>query len=96
MAELTEDEHLRIVAQLGVEAQTFKTSTLGQYLADCAEAESTDALAQLATVDPTSVQEIVALQNQVFRAQSVMTWIEEAIEGGTHAIGTMQQREEES
>ena len=73
-------------AQLGIEAEAFKNSKLGLYLRDKAENEIMDASSELTTVNPKDVDRITELQNQVYRANSILIWIEEAIENGDYAI----------
>ncbi len=95
MSEITEDEHLQIVAQLGVEAEVFKSSTLGKYLADCAQSEIEEAAAELAVIVPSDMPGICELQNKIYRVKSFLTWVDEAIESGTHAVQELQQRQED-
>lgn len=78
------------IAQLGVEAEAFKSTNLGRYLFQKADDEIIEALHELARVDPTNVKRITELQNQSYRANSFMTWIDEAIESGNFAIDELQ------
>lgn len=73
-------------AQLGLEADNFKASRLGTYLYDRAEMDILDATSDLVTVDPCNSKYITELQNKIYRANSFIIWIEEAIEAGNFAV----------
>lgn len=81
------------IAQLGVEAESFKSSGLGRYLNERAESEIIDASRALCEVDPADVKQITELQNKVYRANSFIAWIEEAIESGNFAIEEIRSEE---
>lgn len=80
-------------AQLGVEAELFKSSGLGRHLNYRAESEIIDASQELCTVDPTDTKAITELQNKVYRANSFITWINEAIEEGDYALNEIRSNE---
>lgn len=82
------------VAQLGVEAESFKSSALWRYLNEHAESEIIDASQRLCTVDPTDIKAITELQNKVYRANSFITWIDKAIESGNFAIDEIREHQE--
>ena len=71
--------------QLGIEVEAFLNGAVGKYLASRAEDEAQTALELLATVPPDGEAEIRKLQNQHWRASTVMSWLVEAIEVGAHA-----------
>lgn len=70
--------------QLGIEAEAFVHSKLGRYLIGRAEDERQRALEALATADPEDAKTIRQLQNQQWRANTVLGWLAEAIETGAH------------
>lgn len=72
-------------AQLGVELELFKSSSVGQYLHKCAYDDIIDATEALTTVDPDDTKQIIKLQNKVYRANSFMGWVEKGIEAGNFA-----------
>ncbi len=82
------------VAQLGVEAESFKSSALWRYLNEYAESEIIDASQKLCTVDPKDINAITELQNKVYRANSFITWIDRAIESGNAAIDEIREHQE--
>jgi hypothetical protein len=71
--------------QLGIEVEVFLNSGIGKYLAGRAEEEREAALGLLATADPEDDKQIRKLQNQCWRASTVMGWLVEAIEVAAHA-----------
>jgi len=81
------------IAQLGVEAESFKSSGLGRYLNDRAESEIIEASNELCTVCPSDTKAITELQNKVYRANSFIIWIEEAIEDGNFAIDEIREEQ---
>lgn len=79
--------------ELADKAIAFLESPLGKHLAHRAEAEERAALEALATVDPEDSARIRALQNDVWRAQSVLQWLGEAINEGVAAQQDIGERE---
>jgi hypothetical protein len=75
--------------QLGIEVEVFLSSGIGKYLAGRAEEEREAALGLLATVDADDAKQIRELQNQCWRASTVMGWLVEAIEVAAHAEAEM-------
>ena len=80
-------------AQLGVEAESFKSSRLGQYMVERAKGEIIDASELLCTVEPEDVRQIMHLQNQVYRANSFISWLNQLIEDGNFVIQEMRDEE---
>ena len=81
-------------AILGRDAEEFFNSDLGRYVKGRAEAEKTEALEQLSRVSPWRRNRIRQLQNEVWRAESVVAWIAELITLGEQAEALMEQREQ--
>ena len=60
------------VAQLGVEAESFKSSRLGKYMVESARDEILDASEKLCTVNPDDRDEIERLQNKIYRLRGTL------------------------
>ncbi|MGR9117432.1 MAG: hypothetical protein ACU85E_16915 [Gammaproteobacteria bacterium] len=78
-------EQLIKEARLGIEAEAFLSTDLGRYLIARANEERIEALEQLAVVDPNDIKAIAKLQNKVAVADSIQTWIANAIQNGYYA-----------
>jgi hypothetical protein len=75
--------------QLGIEIEAFLHGAIGKYIAQRVEAQREIALALLASADPEDPKLIRQLQNQHWRASTVMGWLGEAIEAAAHAEAEM-------
>ena len=75
--------------QLGIEIEAFLHGAVGKYIAGRAEEERETALGLLATADPEDSKHIRELQNQHWRASTVMGWLAEAIQTAAHAEAEM-------
>lgn len=73
------------VAHLGIEAETFLNGPIGMFMQKRVKDEIDDALDKLKVVDPCDHQQIVALQNIVWRAESFIAWCNELIANGWEA-----------
>jgi hypothetical protein len=71
--------------RFGIEAETFLASPLGRYIQKMVEAEVAEAVDQLKTVDPCDHAQIVKLQNNIYRAESVVAWLSNLITNGWEA-----------
>jgi hypothetical protein len=81
-------------AILGRDAQDFLASELGRYLLGCCDQEKADALEQLARVSPWRRNRIRQLQNEVWRAESVKSWLAELIVSGNQAESVLEELQE--
>lgn len=79
--------------QFGIEVEAFLNSSLGKYLVQKAETERDAALEKLKVADPDNAKEIRRLQNEVWRAESMQTWLAEAIQTGWNAETTIAQQD---
>lgn len=79
---MTQDEQ-RLVerVKLGVMAENFVSSRLGEYLLDRASQEEADALQQLAIIAPSDSEGIRDLQAVVQRSRAFNQWLIDAING---------------
>ena len=73
-------------AILGRDAEDFVQSDIGKYLIGCAEQEAQEAMEQLKHVYSWRRRKIMELQNKIWRAESVQSWIAEIIIKGKQAI----------
>ena len=89
-----ETEQLAAISDLGLEAENFVQSRIGIYLIQRAEQEAEEANIELARHDPEDAKGIRALQNRIYRADSVRQWLAEAIIEGRQAAQIMNQPEE--
>ena len=95
--QFTDDERTKIAqADLGLTLEEFKRSKAGRYLIGCALQEAREALRKLKTVDPNDTKAITALQNEIWRAESLVQWVEEAIYTGKNAEQALQQQDDSS
>lgn len=85
-------EELFAEAILGRDAEDFVNSDVGRYVIGCAEQEAFEATDQLKKVYPWRKNKIIELQNKIWRAESIQTWLSELIIKGRQA---QQQLEED-
>ena len=78
-------------AILGKDAEEFINSEIGQYLVGCAEQEIVEATEQLKRVHPWRTRRIRELQNQVWRAESVQSWLAELVVRGRQALQSLEE-----
>lgn len=78
-------------AVLGRDAEEFLSTELGRYITGRCEQEIADAQEELSTVWPWRKRRIQALQNQVWRAQSVKGWLAELIANGKAAEAALEE-----
>lgn len=74
-------------------AESFLRSPLGRYLEKRAQDNAMDAMQALKSVDPNNAVAVRALQNEVFRAESIALWIAQAIQDGQLALDEIRQQE---
>lgn len=79
--------------KLAEAAIAFLESSLGKHLIARAEAEERAALEALATANPFEPDRIRTLQAEVWRSQSVQSWIAETITEGLAAQNELGERE---
>ena len=73
-------------AMIGRDAEEFINSDVGKYLIGCAEIEAQEAMDQLKRCYPWRRRKIAELQNKIWRAESVQTWLAELVIKGKQAI----------
>jgi hypothetical protein len=72
-------------AAMGRDARDFFSSDLGRYLVGRCEQEKADAQEKLSRVSPWRRNRIVQLQNEVWRADAVVSWLAELVTSGQQA-----------
>lgn len=73
-------------AIIGRDAEDFIQSEIGQYILGCAEQEANDAMDQLKRVYPWRRRKITELQNKIWRAESMQSWLAELVIAGKQAV----------
>ena len=89
---MAERDELVKDVQVGIEAEAFLNTAVGKYLVTVAEQERDAALEKLKIVDPLDSGTIRRLQGEVWRAESVQTWLAELIQAGWNAETLLQQQ----
>ena len=91
---MSEAEAMSATVRLGIAAEDFAKSALGQFVAERAEQERAHALEQLAQADPFNAHTIAKLQNRVRAVEAAMRWLGEAIIAGRQAAERLAQLEQ--
>jgi hypothetical protein len=73
-------------AVLGRDAQSFVDSELGRYIVGCAQEEIRTAYGKLKTVSPIRIFKVQELQNEIWRAEQLLAWLQDLIVSGTRAM----------
>lgn len=90
---MSDDRELMETVKFGIEVEAFLEGKIGRYLVERARREVAEAQEALATVVPSDTQEIIRLQNQVFRAKSFESWLAEAVAEGWNAEAQLRSQE---
>lgn len=77
-------------AILGKDAEEFCRSELGQYVIGRSKQEKLEAQEELSKVYPWRRRKIQELQNRVWRAESIQSWLVELILNGQNAEKRME------
>jgi hypothetical protein len=91
---MSSDVHIA-EAMLGRDAAEFLASDVGRYLIGRCEQEANEAMQALSTVSAWRRNRIRQLQNEVWRAQSVKSWLIELITAGRQAEAILGEQEHE-
>lgn len=81
-------------ADLGRAAREFLATDLGRYLVGCAQQEYQAAIVKLKKTSFWRYRRIQQLQNDIWRAESFLTWIGDLIMRGRVAEQSLEEREE--
>lgn len=82
--------------ELGLDVEQFMQSKVGRYLVGRAMHEADQATEQLKTADPENSKEIRRLQNEIYRSNQVIEWLNEALQAGKNAEEQIHQNEARS
>ena len=74
---------------LGVQAREFMHSDLGRHLVGCLNQEAWDAQRELNKVAFWRIHKVKELQNRVWRAEFMLSWLRELILSGKSADGAL-------
>ena len=83
-------------AVLGRDVHDFLTSELGRYIIGCAEQEYRDAVLKLETVPAWRWRRVRELQNQMWRAKSLLAWLRDLLTAGASAEHVLDDMEHET
>lgn len=72
-------------AKLGIDCETFMASDVGRYLVGRATAEIEAARDELEEFNSSDAAGVRAIQNRIWRAKSVLQWLEDAVQNGRAA-----------
>lgn len=73
-------------AEIGEEARRFLESDIGRLIVGRAQQDIDSAVYELKNANPRDPDKITELQNQIWRGESIISWIAEAIEAGNEAL----------
>jgi uncharacterized protein YdaU (DUF1376 family) len=79
-------------AVLGRDAEEFLSTELGRYITGRCDQEIAEAQDALGRVSPWRRRRIQALQNEIWRAQSMKGWLAELITNGKAAEAAMEEQ----
>ena len=82
-------------AVLGRDVHDFLTSELGRYIVGCAEQEYKEAVLLLEKVPAWRWRRVRDLQNQMWRAKSLLAWLRDLLVAGTSAEHVLDDMEHE-
>ena len=82
------------IAVLGEQVDAFIRSDVGKYVLDKANRELEVSLTELRKVDPYDSKLVQKFQNEVWRAENLVTWLAESIQAGLKAKDILEEREE--
>ncbi len=81
------------IVAIGLDAQAFFNTQLGEYILNRHEEEIKRALEQLAVVDPEDVKTIMALQRDAQAPADAIRWLATAIQEGDVARASWEEEE---
>lgn len=82
-------------ADLANETVEWLHSPIGRYIVGCAHQDISDAQEKLARTGAWRRRRIQELQNRIWRAQALLSWLRDLVISGHQAIHTLAEREDE-
>jgi hypothetical protein len=88
-----EDQVLMIRrAVFGEQVQQFISSQIGQYLLARAQEDKVNAQAKFLEVDPSNVEAVRSIQNDILMSNKFAIWLQDAVGDGLRALGIIEDR----
>lgn len=78
---------------LGIQAKEFLASDLGKHFVGCAMQEIAEAQEKLATCAAWRTRKITELQNRIWRANFLLSWLRELLISGKSAANAVEEGE---
>ena len=94
--EVTEEQFRIVRARLGIEAESFKASHVGQYIYDRVDQDLDKFRQELEDTDPHKVEKCVEIRNNIQVRKLFTLWIREAINSGLNAEQELEIADEET
>ena len=91
--ELTPQQYERIRADIGIDAETFKRTQLGQFILGHCERMAEEYTSKLKRVDPNNVNLVREYQNEIWKHEAFENFLDEAISSGHAAVNNLQKME---
>jgi hypothetical protein len=92
---LSDLDHLIAEAEIGDEAKQFLESDLGKTILGMIAQEIKSANEEFRSVDATDAKAVQAIQNKVWRAESLVSWLNELFTNGEAALQAYAQQRDQ-
>ncbi len=79
-------------AVFGKQVESFISSPIGQYLLSRAADEKVIAQSKFLEVDPSNVEAVRAIQNDIIMSNRFAGWLQDAVGDGVRALGIIEDR----
>ena len=91
---MDEDSQIEMInrATFGKQVEEFLNTDIGRYMVARANEEKRRALLQIVTVDCTNAALVQNLQNAIIRADSIVSWLKDAVRDGIQALNLLDER----
>ena len=90
----SEKDILIDVAALGKQVEAFFDSRVGKFIVQRINYEVENGVEHLKKVDPAKTEEVRAIQNEIWRAETLRQWLEDAIMAGLKALDVLEERDD--
>lgn len=90
----SEKDVLLAHAMVGEKCREFLQTDVGRLIEGRARGEAEEAMEALKDADPEDSKLIRKLQNDIYRAESIIDWLNQTIEAGEQAFAILDQPEE--
>lgn len=91
---MSEDPETEMIqrAVFGKQVEAFLNSEIGKYMVSRAHDQRSAAEAEFLTVDCSNAEQVRAIQNRAIIADSVVGWLQDAVQDGVQALGIIEDR----